>query len=1033
MKKQLLFILLLFSSTISLWAVKVEGVVFDEKKEPIIGATIIVKETKVGTITDINGKFKIEVEDISKSSLVISYLGYKKKFLPLEGKTMLTIFMEPDNNILDEVVVVGYGGSMKKSDLTGAVTSVKTTQEEAARNTTFDKMLQGKAAGVTVTTSNSAPGGGVNIRIRGSNSLRGDNSPLYVVDGVFIDVDQTPDPMAQGNQGGNSLAAAQNPLSAISPQDIENIEILKDASATAIYGSRGANGVVLITTKKGASAKPTVTLSSTLTLSQLTKEINVLNTADYVKFYNEMNPNSPKDLATLVPVNWQKESTRNALSQNHRASVAGKTGKNNYFISAGYLDNQGIIQKTGIQQYDMRVNLTQEINKYINFSLNTSYSNLETSMTSGTDKLSSTKSSVISHMILFHPYKNPTAVQDYVEDLTGPDAWFSDYDDDSRENQFMATGTLEIKPLSWFTIQLKQGLVDRKKERSMWYGTKLYAGASVNGKAGLSSFSSYAYNTNVLLQFNKKITQKHSLNGTIGMEYLMKDITSESLTGEGFASETLRAKGISNATTQYPYVYSKQPAELFSVFGRAIYNFDERIIATATYRADGSSRFAPGNKFSYFPSASVAWRMNNESFMKDIQSISNMKLRLGWGQVGNQAIDPFQTLATYGPNDYVSTSGSLDKGLIPLRIANPNLKWETTEQYNIGLDLGFFNQRLSFIADVYQKRTKDLLQEIALPASAGFQTMWINRGVIENKGLELSVDATPFVNKKWKWSVGGNISFMRSKILDLGLPLSDIGMLKNVSGYLGANVGNNNNTKFPANIFIVGGSLGNFIGYQTNGIIPLADPNDPNATQTTVNFNGRTLTAGDIYMVDQNGDGTVNEADRVIIGNPNPDFTFALNTNLSFSNLSLDMTFNGVVGNDIINANLIDQTDVGNALKNIRKEAYFNAWNATTNPTGNYPRLGSQALGVLTDRLIEDGSYFKLSNITLSYLLKLPKQKVFNSLTFSASTNNVFIITKYSGYDPDVNSFGGDTDRMGIDLASYPSSRSFIFGITATF
>lgn len=1034
--KLMLLLALLFQAAIAL-AIKVEGTVIDENKQPIIGATVVVKGTSNGTVTDFDGKFVIPVDRVKEDILIISYVGYKTKHIPLKGRSIIAVEMEPNITELDEVVVVGYG-SMRKSDLTGSVTSVKATDEEAARATSFDKMLQGKAAGVMVSTGSAAPGGSVSVRIRGTSSLRGNNSPLYVVDGNIIsELGDTADPMSSGTGGGNSRAQEQNPLAAISPQDIENIEILKDASATAIYGSQGANGVVLITTKKGKTGKPSITVSANVTMSTLAREIPMLDTEGYLAFRNSQpflgEEGKPVTMDGLTPVNWQKESTRLAVSQNYRASVSGKSQKTGYYLAAGYSDQQGVIRRTGVSKYDIRFNLDQELNDRISLKSNSSFSTINTTMTSGTDKLANTRTSIVRHMISFKPYRG---VEDdyssFDEDITTPDAWFTDYDDASEENLFNTNLSLDIKALKWLTFRIKGGMVYKHKERSMWFGRLTSIGAQTNGKAGIAEMSSRSYNTEALMLFNHSFSKKHSINGTVGVVYDSRDFRSTNMTGEDFFTEDLRADGISQAAMQYPYQLNKNGEQLFSVLARGVYNFKNRYVATATFRADGSSKFDKKNRFSYFPSFALAWRVNQEAWMQKYEKLSNLKLRLGWGQVGNQAISPYQTMASYNSNNAAKPDGSSEPGIVPARIPNPDLKWETSEQYNVGVDLGFFDQRLTFTMDAYIKSTKDLLQQIALPTASGYANMWINNGKIENKGIEFSVEGTPIANKNWNWTVGGNISFAKNTIKELGIAPSDFGMIKGVSGYWGENVGNNTFSKFPANAFLVGHSIGLFMGYQTAGIMQEEEYYDAEYQVNPLKMKGKEILPGDIRYIDQNGDRVIDDTDRVMLGNPNPDFTFALTTALNYKNWTLDMAFNGVVGNDIINANLIDETDVKNANFNVRKDAFYQAW--TPENMGNtYPRLSYEPKGVLSDRYIENGSYLKLAHVSLSYLMNFKKSNSIKSLTLNFTASNVFTITSYSGYDPDVNTFANDVDCMGIDLTSYPAARNFTLGVIANF
>lgn len=1034
MKSNFLVLLFMLISTCA-FAANVKGLVLDENSQPILGAAVLLKDSQgVGAVTDFDGKFQLEVPDVDKAVLIVSYVGYKDKHVALQGRTDITIRLEVDATALEEVVVVGYG-SMRKSDLTGSVTSVKTRDTEAAVATSFDKMLQGKAAGVMVSTGSAAPGGSVSVRIRGTSSLRGNNTPLYVVDGVIVsDLGDTQDPMGAGTGGGNSRAEGQNPLAFISPQDIASIEILKDASATAIYGSQGANGVVMITTRQGKTAKPSVMLSTNVSLSKMAKYIPMLGFEDYLTYTNMFVEDEEKVVTPegLTPVNWQKESTRLAVSQNHRASISGKSNNTAYFLALGYSDQQGVIRKTNVDKYDIRLNLEQEISKYLTIKSQSSFSTIKTAMTSGTDKLANTRSSIVRHMISFKPYTGggDEDMAGYDEYLTTPEAWFTDYDDDSKENMFNTNLTLDIKPLKWFTIRLNGNMVYKNKERSMWYGPMTFNGAQSKGKAGISNAATRAYNLEGLLLFNHTFNQKHRLNGTLGVVYNNKEMQRSSITGENFFSTDLRANGITQAALQYPYQLHKVGEQLFSVLARAVYNYDDRYVATVTFRADGSSKFSRQNRFSYFPSFALAWRMDQEKWLKDVDWLSTLKIRAGWGQVGNQAISPYQTLASYNNNLAVKPDGSAEPGLTPSRIPNPNLKWETSEQYNVGLDLGFFEQRLTMTIDGYVKDTKDLLQEISIPYASGYNSMWINNGRIENKGIEFSIAGTAIDKGDWVWSIGGNIAFQKNTIRDLGIAPSDFGMIHDVSGYWGSNVGNNTFTKFPANAFLQGHSIGLFVGYETDGILQEEVYNAPDYKQ--LKMKGKPILPGDVLYIDQNGDGVVDDKDRIILGNPNPDFTYAINTSLSWKNLTLDMAFNGVFGNEIFNANLIDETDVKERYNNVRYDAFHQAW-TPENKSNTYPKIGYMPQGVFSDRYVEDGSYFKMSHLSLSYLLNFKKSKVIKNMTFNFTASNLFTITSYSGYDPDVNTFANDTDRMGIDLVSYPSARTFSFGIIANF
>ena len=1037
--KRLVLLLLLTLASLQLFAVNVTGVVTGQDGEPVIGALIQLQGSQAkGAITDLDGRFSIEVNSLQRDVLVISCVGYVTRTVAIQGQKELSIVLDLDMTALNEVVVIGYG-SVRKSDLTGSVASVKTDEAEASRATSFDKILQGKAAGVMVSTASAAPGGSIQVRVRGTSSLRSNNSPLYVVDGNIVsDLAETGNPVKDGSNGGNSRLEDQNPLASISPQDIESIEILKDASATAIYGSQGANGVILITTKSGKTERPVVMFSANVTASQLAREIPVLSTEEYIDFKNAFVASGDPlyTMDGLNPVNWQRESTRTAISQNYRASVGGKNGATRYYLSLGHADQQGIIKKTSVKKTDMRLNLEQGISKRLTLKSNTSYSLINTAMTSGTDKLANTRTSIVRHMISFRPYLDSSLTEDdyliYDENITSPTTWFTDYDDDSRENTFSTALSLDYKLIDWMTLHVKGGYVSKQKERSMWFGTLTSVGSQTNGKAGLAEASTRSYNTEALLLFNHKFNKKHSINGTMGAVYDRKQVSMSSITGEDFFIGDLRAKGISLAAMQYPYNLSMRGEQLFSVLARGVYSYDNRYLLTATFRTDGSSKFEKQNRFSYFPSFAFAWRLNNEPWMKNLSQISNLKLRAGWGQVGNQAISAYQTYASYNIVTSAKTDGSSNPGLSPSRIPNKDLKWETSEQYNIGLDAGLFDDRITFTADAYVKNTKDLLQEMTLPSSSGFSSMWINNGSVENKGLEFTTQFIPVSTKDWFWSIGGNISFMKGTITSLGMAPADFGTLKDKVGYWGDNLGNNTYTKFPANVFLVGYPIGMFMGYETRGIMQDEDYNSEENQANPLQINGAAMQTGDIYYVDQNGDHVIDEKDRVVLGDPNPDFIYAFNTSLSYKNLTLDVMFNGVFGNEIINGNLIAENDVKNANYNVRKKAFREAW-TSTNKSNTYPRLGYTPQGLLYDGLVEDGSYLKLANVSLSYKLELKKSRAIRDLTFTLSGSNLLTFTSYSGYDPDVNTFANDIDRMGVDMTSYPAARHISFGVIANF
>jgi TonB-dependent starch-binding outer membrane protein SusC len=1006
----------------------ITGKVTDEKNEPLIGASVILRGTIKGVVTDENGGFKLEIDDSEKNKvLVVSFVGYEKQVIDIEKRNTINVVMV-EAAALSELVVVGYG-SVKKSDLTGAVTTIKTKESDATQFNSVDGLMRGRAAGVQVVQAGGDPGGAISVKIRGVNSLRGDNEPLYVVDGVIMNnvTSDNNDPFS--SKSANSGQSRQSGLTGINPQDIESIEVLKDASATAIYGSRGANGVVIITTKLG-KGKPTATFTSTLEMAQASKKLKMLDAKGYANYINDieaLNGRVPRfGLDTLQNADWQSELQRTSIRHNNRLTVSGssKDDKTKYYFAAGYLGNEGIVKNSALNQGDLKINFSQEFSSRLKFNLTVSGTANENLMALSTEPLGGGDNSFIVKMLVGSPIRNAVVDNtDPNEPFDNPLSWLKDYEDVSNEKRILSGMGLVYKISDVFSYKLALAGDYRSKERKRWFGKTTFSGKNANGSLGLSQYDRNFYQVENLLLFNKKLPNNSKIEGVVGVTFDNENIKRSSVINENFFTENLRTEGFGFGQLIYPYLRDRTGVKVFSTLARATYNLKEKYLLTVSGRADGTSKFGPDNKFSFFPAAALAWRVSEESFLKNSKAISNLKLRLGFGRSGNQAIDPYGTFARYGQVQYVNGNTILT-GSVPENIQNNNLKWETTDQFNGGIDFSILKDRLTGTIDAYYKKTYDLLQVFSLPTSAGFSTVLKNIGTVENKGIEFSLTGQIINQGKIKLNLSGNIAFNRNQILDLGLPNAKFGTY-DWEAYIGAKVSNGTYFKDPANVFVVGQPIGLFYGFKTNGVFQTGED------VSKVKQFGASVVAGDLKIVDVNNDGDINPDDKVIIGNPNPKFVYGFNSNFSYGNFNFDLFFNGVYGNQIVNGSMFRIGNPnGNNDNNILASTYENAWKAT-NQTGN-PRIGYNNLNLI-DKYVEDGSFLRLATATIGYNFNFKKDKGIRSLAINLIGKNLLTFTKYSGFDPEVNSFTFDAGKIGIDWGAYPNLRAISLGLNLVF
>lgn len=1058
MKNYLYIIFLIFPLTI-LAQQEVKGTVTDDTRFPLPGASVIVKGTTNGVMTDIDGQFAITVIE-TPATLVISYLGFESQEVLITTQNTINVLLAESREALDEVVIIGYG-QVQRKDVTGSITSIKPKENAVAQSQGVGDLLQGRAAGVLVSANSSEPGATISVKIRGTNSLTGNTEPLYVIDGIIMDsaTEDVIDPL----QGGNSSLSPQNGITGVNPRDIESIEVLKDASATAIYGSRGANGVIIITTKKGKKGKAKFNFTTTTRIGTVSNEIDVLSTGDYVNYFNDVRavdgdpqrffvyPNgsiaefntseefmiaNSDDIPRLNPVSWSDDTYKTSITQAHRITTSGGGDNSDYYFGLGYANNDGVIPNAFAKSVDFTVKLNNKLSEKLKLSTKVSAYYGDYSASKGTEDLGGTNNNLVRQIISGAPVLNLSdnffgLEGDFSESLDGPRAWIKDYDDLSEEIRLLGSVSLDYKLSNVFTYNLRVGTDYRNKQRKIWYGTSIFRGSNVNGEAGIAKLSRFRYNIDNTLSFRKVFNKNHRVNGTIGAVIDQRFLQQIANTGSGFAIKDLRADGISNAEVTQPTRLFRENESLLSFLGRFNYTFKNRYLFTATYRADGSSRFAPGKRWGHFPAVALAWKINKEPFLKTVESIDELKLRVGWGLTGNQAIPNyrFYTLMTgTGIPPYGDGSNGSINGLVPAFLSNSDLTWETSSQYNAGIDLSLWD-RVNFTGDVFYKEVTDLLQNRQIGPSNGFSDVFVNEGTLINKGVELSLSADIVSNDEFKWNVYGNISFIKNRIENLGIPPTPYGN-ETYSAYLGRQISGGNHFKVPANIFIEGEAPGLFFGFETDGII-----NDQAELDNSPSFQGVAPQLGDVRLVDQNGDGNVTDADRTIIGDPNPEFTFGFGSSFEYKGISLSFFFNGVQGNDIANGNLLREAYAsGRNSDNIRTVAYNNAW-TPENPNATYPRVGYdlETTTGFTDRIVEDGSFLRLNYVTLGYDIPMAEKSFFDSAYISISGQNLWLITNYSGYDPEVNSFAYDPSRVGVDWNSFPNQKSYSISLNLSF
>lgn len=997
----------------------VSGKVTDSAGMPLPGVSVVVKGTTIGIITDANGKFTLPKVP-SNGVLMFSFVGMKAQEIPVKDQTEINVRLEDETIGLDEVVAIGYG-TVKKSDLTGSVSSLRKDDMNQGVTSSIASLLQGKAAGVQISLASAEPGGGTTIQIRGAGSVNAGSSPLYVVDGLPIENGQ----VISGN--GTTMPGvrvARSPISNINPADIESIEILKDASATAIYGARGANGVILVTTKKGSQGGMKISYSGYTGIQTPINMIDVLNAQDYQRVLNDILDTPGSNVSATERVteiqgegtNWQNELLDNAVIQSHSLSFTGGNNNTKYFASMNYFDQDGVLITSGYKRYDSRLNVEHRANKMlfgINFSTSYTHDNtVPVGFTTNEEGGSLYAARGFDPTLSIYDDNGDYQTSSMLN-LDNPLALV--HGKTSETDNYRTLGTVfgEYTIMKGWTAKLNIGFDSRNSRRDTYVSRLTKDGRANSGVGSVLTGTRNNYLGELTTTYNRDLANKSSFSLMAGITYQKFINTNFSGTGKGFPVDESKTNNMSLANAAlYSMDSSKNNNKLLSYIGRANFNLFNRFLFTATLRVDGSSRFGTNNKYGYFPSGAFAWKMYEEEFIKNLNLFSSLKFRASVGRTGNQDIGNFLSLTTFGQGAAVILGDQQYVTFAPTRIANPDLKWETTEQINIGFDMGFLENRIMVSTDYFQKNTFDMLFDLPIPSSTGFTSIMSNIGNIKNHGFELTVDSRNLTGKL-KWNTSLNISTLKNKVTDIG-DISEI-----------IHTGAGQSTSQIA-IIRKGETLDSFYGYQTDGIWQTPEEITASGTKDPVK-------PGDVKFVDQNGDNVVNTNDRVILGKSIPSLTMGLTNVFEYRNFTLNFFIDASSGVSMLNNSKVETYYPVSHRRNRMAEPYLNRW-TEDNPSSKYPSFvnpAGQGNKAVSDLTVEDASYIRLQSAQLNYRIPLRNKKIFDHASVYVSGQNLYTITKYTGQDPTTNSNGDSS--LKIDFNSYPVARTFIFGVELGF
>jgi TonB-dependent starch-binding outer membrane protein SusC len=1008
---------------------RIKGTITDKSGAPLVGATINVKGRNFGTAANEKGEFTIAAGP--KAILIASHLGYKTQEISVAGQSQVTIVMEESASNLEDVTVVSVGyGTLRKSDVTGSISKISLEDVSENKVISVPEALQGRVAGVQIITNTGEPGSGMTFNIRGKTSVTGSNQPLIVIDGQPIESGLGGTNAGIALDGGGEIPPA-DPLAGLNPNDIASVEILKDASSIAIYGSRGANGVVLITTKSGKTGKDRVTYSTRFDMSQLPKKLKVLNAYDYVKYRNEALVNDGKtplytdfqldSIAALPHTDWQDLVYRNALSQDHQLAFSGRDAKSNFLLSGNYSDQEAILKNSGYKRYGLRFNYERQITSRLKIGIRNYMSVGMRTYGQQSNWTGIAGSSVVMGALQYNPLNEPYDPNGEIDDnlVNNPLTVLTLVKDRTQIRTIISNLTIGYKISNNLQYELKAGVNDLYSQRKLYYPTGTFIGNTApGGSATLADNSNSNYLLDHILTYKNIFSGKHSLNAVGGFSYQSWRSAQTSVTNQNFPSNALTYNNMASAAAPGRTYTTDQRRALESVLGRVNYAFDKRYIVTLTGRYDGATRLADGNKWKLFPSVGLGWNVSNEKFFGR-NLLSTFKLRGSYGLAGNENVAIGATQSSYGLN-YVVMGSSIIPGYVLSNFENPLLGWETTKQINAGADFGFANDRLTLSIDAYKKNTTDLLINLALPGSAGYANYYTNVGEVMNRGIDIEANCN-VLKGKVKFDLGGNFSVFDNKVISMG-PSS---IIYGRSYLAGGDIALNQ----ALQVAIPGQPIASFWGYKTNGIYQ-------NADEIAKDRAAGTSKPGDVRWVDVNNDGQITDADKTIIGDPSAKFTYGLNGNASYKNFSLSFSIFGSQGAQLLNVTRwIVGVNNTNGNWNLLQSAWDGRWhgegtsNVLPKATTSTVRLNQR----FPDFLVEDASFVRLQSVNLGYRFNLPRGSAINSLKAFVSGTNLITITKYSGYDPNVNAFGQSSLNSGVDMGTLPQPRTFSAGLELTF
>ena len=1043
-------------------AKKVSGVVQDAMG-PVIGASIKVKGTNTGVATDFDGKFTLSVNP--GSTLIVSYIGYITKEVKVGNQTSLKIFLEEDKKLLDEVVVVGYG-TMKKSDISGSSVNLGEKAMKGSIISSLDQSLQGRAAGVTAVSTSGAPGTASSIRVRGTATINSNAEPLYVIDGVIVQSSNTSgSSLGFGDALDNGPTSTVSPLSTINPADIVSMEILKDASATAIYGAQGANGVVLITTKRGKAGEAKFSYDGMVAWSRQTKRLDMMNLREFGDYYNDFVASGfggikedpyYSDVSLLGKgTNWQDAIFQTAFQQQHQVSAQGGTEKIQYYVSAGYMNQEGTIIGSEFNRLSVRTNLDAQLKSWLKLGLSATFSdsNDNLKLTDGAEGIVGFALSSLPEAPIYDIDGNYASFARENYSIHNPIAKAMEQNNMLNRKKLNGNIYAEITPIKNLVWHAEIGYDIGYSKAEIYNNAIDLPNWKESNESSIQKNNNTYWQLKNYITYNNTFAEKHSLTAMVGQECWESKWDYTRVANTNLPSDAVHNPQLGTGTATINSGFGS--SSMASFFTRWTYSYDNRYNATYTYRYDGSSNFGPNNRWAGFHSAAASWRFTNEKFMKDIKWLSNGKLRVGWGQTGNSNINSY----VWGVNmQQVYTS--LGNGYRPQNIPNLDVRWEKQSQIDVGLDIGLFNDRINLTLDWYQKESKDMLMELQLPSYMGTQgndnsklkAPMGNYGHIRNTGFEITLNTHPLIGK-FQWDSEMQISFNKNKLIALNGTASSA-----IVGY--AQWGQTQVTKTD-----IGESLYSFYGYVCDGIYQdlkdLETSPKPSAYPTNGVFNGANTTyVGDIKYKDLNGDGVIDENDRTNIGSPLPKFTYGWTNTFRYKNFDLSIFINGSYGNKVMNLTKRNLTTMSSAWSNQHVDVinrarlepidasivytdgskwYNHVENVrVANPDASLPRaiIGDpNDNDRISDRYVEDGSYLRLKNLALGYTFpkKIVKTLGVENLRVYCNIQNLFTITGYDGYDPEIGVSTMSVNVMGVDYGRYPSPTTYSFGLNMSF